>query len=222
MCNSCEIFLFLSREATAKDEVGVLSNLFYFWKYHVNASSEPVRISTWFTAHQLSRCQAQCCGIWPWSAWSQDFILALLWGGRDEGMLELRFSRYHPVLQIIFWMFRWRHSNPITLLREWFTKLISSYTLGKEGWDRIVNRGISKVLDRNGNWKGMVEQWTQEICFIDIICTWITTIKTGTGRKWKQIFSTPVFLVSNSSLEVTIHSHTTTTFLWMTVFHVVI
>jgi len=44
--SSREIFLFLSREATAKDEVGVLSNLFSIWKYHVNASSELVRIST--------------------------------------------------------------------------------------------------------------------------------------------------------------------------------
>jgi len=43
---SREIFLFLSREATAKDEVGMLSNLFSIWKYNVNASSELVRIST--------------------------------------------------------------------------------------------------------------------------------------------------------------------------------
>jgi len=44
--SSREMFLFLSREATAKDEVGVLSNLFPIWEYHVNASSELVRIST--------------------------------------------------------------------------------------------------------------------------------------------------------------------------------
>jgi hypothetical protein len=51
------------------------------------------------------------------------------------------------------------------------------------------------------------------------IFAWIATIKLGTGRKWKQIFSTPIFLVANSSLEVPIYSHFTTNFSRTTMLH---